>query len=279
MEPLGIDIVAEEIAESWRGEECLSLTDEELGALEHVDEHLLISYGGLVKVNLPIHQTAGGEVVLERVDTFLLYDEAVVNHVEHLDDACRSDVALGNSCEERVASQVVETVHIELAGDELMQESLGVVVLEDSDGHSQPVVQVVIDALHHHQRNVLVRDAVNERILEDVRERSVPDVVHEDSRLHSLRLRVEDELSFLLQREDGLAHEVESTEGVLKTGVAGARIDDRSQPQLVDAVESLEQWMSYDVVEKSTWNLDESEYGIVDDFCFVHGLEESGVGM
>ena len=65
----------------------------------------------------------------------------------------------------------------------------------------------------------------------------------------------------------------------LKTGVAGARIDDRSQPELVDAVESLEQWMSYDVVEKSTWNLDESEYGIVDDFCFVHGLEVSGVGM
>ena len=42
-------------------------------------------------------------------------------------------------------------------------------------------------------------------------------------------LGIENELSLLLQREDGFTHQVESTEGVLEPCVAGAGIDDGGQ--------------------------------------------------
>ena len=61
----------------------------------------------------------------------MLYNEGIVYDIEHLDDSCRADVSFCDASEERVASQIVQTVHVELAGDELMEKALGVLVLEN----------------------------------------------------------------------------------------------------------------------------------------------------
>ena len=98
-----------------------------------------------------------------------------------------------------------------LTGDELVEEALGVLVLEDGDGHAQLVVQVVVDLLHHHQRDVFMGDAMDEGVLQDVGERAVTNVVHQDGGLYGFCLAIEDELSLLLEREDGLAHQVEGS--------------------------------------------------------------------
>ena len=70
---------------------------------------------------------------------------------------------------------------------------------------------MAVDLFHHHQGNVFVRDAVDECVLQYVREGAVPDIVHEDGSLDCFGLRFEDEDAFLLQGEYRLAHEVEGT--------------------------------------------------------------------
>ena len=52
--------------------------------------------------------------------------------------------------------------------------------------------------------------------------------------------------------------------------MSGARIDDRRQPQLVYAVETLEQRVLYDAIEQTSWYLDKSENRIIDDLCAFH---------
>ena len=104
-----------------------------------------------MQIDLPVHQSAGGEVVLQRIDTLLIDHEFIIHHIEHLDDACRTDITLSDARIERVAPQVVETVHIQLAGDELVEEVLRIVALEDRDGQIQLSVQVAVDLFHHHQ--------------------------------------------------------------------------------------------------------------------------------
>ena len=73
-----------------------------------------------------------------------------------------------------------------------MENLVRVFVLEDADGKVEPSAQVAVDLFHHHDGELLVRDAVDERVLQHVRERAVSDVVHEDGSLDGLFLGVED---------------------------------------------------------------------------------------
>lgn len=59
---------------------------------------------------------------------------------------------------------------------------------------------------------------------------------------------------------------------MLKTRMTGTRINDRGKSELVDTVQTLKQRMLYDAVEQSTWYLNESEDGVVDDLGFLHRL-------
>ena len=112
--PVGIYVVVDEIGEGRGGENLLPLFGKVLRPGEHVDQHLLIGYGRLVEIDLPVHQPSGGQVVLQRVDALMLDDQPVVHHIEHLDDTCRPDITLGDPSKERVAPEIVETVHVEL---------------------------------------------------------------------------------------------------------------------------------------------------------------------
>ena len=67
-----------------------------------------------MQIHLPIHEAAADEVVLDGVNALLIDHELVVHHVEHVDDARGADVGFVHACEEGVALQVVEAVHVEL---------------------------------------------------------------------------------------------------------------------------------------------------------------------
>ena len=51
---------------------------------------------------------------------FTLLRKAHEAHIQHFDDASRSNVAFSDACEERIATQIIQTVHVELTGYQLM---------------------------------------------------------------------------------------------------------------------------------------------------------------
>ena len=101
------------------------------------------------------------------------------------------------------------------------------------------------------------------------------DVVHQDGCLYGFRFRIEDELSFLLKRQDGLAHQVEGSQRVLEARVTGTRIDHRGQSQLVDTVKALEKRVLHNVVEQTLRYADESKDRIVDNGNVAHLFNSS----
>ena len=90
-----------------------------------------------MEIDLPVHQSAGCKKILDGVDTLFLHHEVVIEHVKHLDDASGTDIPLGNAREEAVATQVVETIHIQLAAYKLMEEALVVFVAVDAYGQTE----------------------------------------------------------------------------------------------------------------------------------------------
>ena len=162
-----------------------------------------------MQIYLPVHQAACSEEVFDRVDSFGFYDQMVVFYIEHLDDARRTYVTFRYSGIEAVAAQVVEAVHVQLSAYQLVEETLGVFILEYLDGKCQLPVHFFVDAFHEHQGNVFVRDTFYNSIFKHVRERTVPDVVHEDSRLYGFRFTVENEVSFGGKLLDSFTHKVE----------------------------------------------------------------------
>lgn len=73
-----------------------------------------------MQIDLPVHQSAGDEELLDGVDTFSFEDKFIVNYVHHFDQSGRGYVSFGHAAEERVPTEVIHAVHIELAGDELV---------------------------------------------------------------------------------------------------------------------------------------------------------------
>ena len=212
VERFPVDVVVEEESQCGRGEQFRALAGKLLGTQQGADQHLLVGDGGFVQIDLPVHQPAGGEEVLDGVDAFCLHYQVVVFHVEHLDDAGGADVPFDYARVVAVAAQVVQTVHVQLPADQLMQEAFRVFVLEDADGEGQLSVHLLVDALHQQQRDVFVRNAAHDGVLQYVRERTVPDVVHQDGGFHGFRLAVEDEVSFGGEVLYGFAHQVEGAQ-------------------------------------------------------------------
>ena len=272
VECCSVDVVVEEESQGGGGEELRAASGEFLGAEQGADEHPFVGHGGLVEVDLPIHEPAGGEEVFDGVDAFGFDHEVVVFHVEHLDDACGTDVAFAHAGVEAVAPQVVESVHVQLPADELVEEAFRVFVLEDADGEGGLSVRLLVDAFHQHQGDVFVRHAAHDGVFEHVREGAVADVVHEDGGFDGFGFAVEDEVALGGEVLDGFARQVEGAQGVLEAGVLRAGVDHGREAQLLDAVQPLQEGMPQDVVQQALGDIDEPEDGVVDDFSFVgHG--------
>lgn len=73
-----------------------------------------------MQIDLPVHQSSCDEELLDGVYSFGFEDEVIVNYVHHFYQSGGSYISLGHAAEERVSAEVVHTVHVELAGDELV---------------------------------------------------------------------------------------------------------------------------------------------------------------
>ena len=222
-----------------------------------------------MQVHLPVHQAAGDEELLDGVDAFRVHGQLPFVQVEHLDDARRADGALHHARVEAVAAQVVDAVHVELAGHQLVQETLGMAVAEHVHGQVEPPAGLLVHPPHHEQRQFLVADAVHQAVLQAVREGAVPDVVQQDGGAGGLGLVGRDVVPLLPQLRDGLAHEVHRPERMLEAGVLRPGIHHGRQPQLLDAPQPLHVGMLDEVVKELRGDVDEPEHGVVDDFALV----------
>ena len=142
----------------------------------------------------------------------------VILYIQHLDNAGGANVAFGHSGIEAVAAQVVQAVHIQLPAYQLVQEALGVFILENLNGECQLSVHFLVDTFHQHQGDVFVGDALHDGIFQYV------------------GFAVEDKVSFGGKLLDGLTHQVEGSQRVLEPCMLRTGIYDRGQPQLLDTV-------------------------------------------
>ncbi len=217
-----------------------------------------------MQIDLPVHQSAGDEELLDGVDAFGFKDKFIVNYVHHFYQSGGGYVSLGHAAEERVSAEVVHTVHVELAGDELVQEPARILIFED------PYREVGSgDSLHHQQGYLFVGYTLNEGMFEYVRERSVSKVMEQDSDGSGLSFLVGDSYAFLPQGAEGFLHKVHSTEGVKEAAVHGSGIDEIRQTELADTIESLHIRVLQDIVDEVGRDIQKSEDGIVNNFAFI----------
>lgn len=177
-------------------------------ALEDEDEHLLGGHHRFVEVDLPVHDPPAGEEAFDGVDAFLLDDQAVVGHVEHLDDAVVADDAFADAGEVAVAVEVVHPVHIELAGDQLVEEVFFVFAFEDADGEVEPALEFVVEALHEVERKFFVV-GFDQGVFQGVGEGAVSDVVEQDGNFDGFGFAFIDLDALAFEAVDGFAHQVQ----------------------------------------------------------------------
>jgi hypothetical protein len=106
-------------------------------------------------------------------------------------------------------------------------------------------------------------DTADEYILQCMREWPMAYVVKEDGDLGSELLFGSDVVAFDLEYGDSLAHEVKGTEGVMKTRMIGTGIYIAAKAQLLDAPETLEIRMLYDIEYELMRNGDKAMHRVV----------------
>ena len=92
-----------------------------------------------------------------------------------------------------------------------MQETFRIFVLEDLNGKAELPVHLLVHPFHEYKGDFFVRNSFDNGVFEHMRERTVTDVVQQDSRLYSFSLAVKDKITFGGQLGDSFAHQVEST--------------------------------------------------------------------
>ena len=53
-------------------------------------------------------------------------------------------------------------------------------IIKHLDGQGQPAVKLLIQLLHNHQRHLFVVDTAGQSVFQHMRERTMPNVVHQD---------------------------------------------------------------------------------------------------
>lgn len=110
---------------------------------------------------------------------------------------------------------------------------------------------------------------LDEGMFEYVRERSVSEVVEQDSDGSGLSFLVGDGYAFLLQGAEGFLHEVHSSEGVEEAAMHSSGVDEVGQPELADTIKSLHVGVLQDIVNEVGRDIQKSEDGVVNNFAFI----------
>ena len=104
-----------------------------------------------MQIYLPVHQAAGHQEVFDGVNAFGFYYQVIVFYIKHFDDAGGPDIAFGYTGIETVTPQIVQTIHIQLTADQLVQEFLGIFIFEYLYGKIELTFHVLVYSFHQHQ--------------------------------------------------------------------------------------------------------------------------------
>jgi hypothetical protein len=183
-------VVLEEKVQAGRHVQVNACTGQLLRPAQGGDQHSLGGEHGLVQVDLPVHQPPGHEEFFDRINPFFLHHQLALVHGQHLDDAVVADHAFVDAGEVAVAVEVVHPVHVELAGDELMEEFFGVLVFKNIDCQREGAAEFFVE-LFHKEPGEFFMGNVDEGMLQGMRKRPVPDVVQQygDAGSRSLFIR------------------------------------------------------------------------------------------
>src|SRR5690606_28808173 len=147
---------------------------------DEVDEHAFYANGGFMQIDLPVHQSARAQEVFDAVDSLFVYHEFIFVNVEHGNDAINADTAFLDTCEERVAVQVIETVHVELTRNQRMKELARIAVSKHLERHVKGAAELTIQLLHESVGDAFVMYAIEQRFFQAMRKGPVPHVVQQD---------------------------------------------------------------------------------------------------
>ena len=200
-----------------------------------------------MQIDLPVHQPPRDNKLLHRIDALLLHHQTVVLHIQHTDDAVGAHNALTHTREEAVASQIVESVHIQLAAHQLVQKVLWIAVVENADGSRESSLELLVQPLHKEAGAVLVVQVGN-HIFRGVRKGSVTDVVQQYCQSGSQHLFGRHLDAFDGQHVQRTVHQIQRPQHVAEARVHRPWIHQTGESQLFDAPQPLEIGMRQHVV-------------------------------
>ena len=97
-----------------------------------------------MQIDLPIHEPSRHEEFLNGIDPLLFDHQSVVFDSEHFDDAFTPNFALCHPGVKTIPREVIHAIHVQLRSDQLMEKTLWMVVVEDSNSRVQRTVHLII---------------------------------------------------------------------------------------------------------------------------------------
>ena len=107
---------------------------------------------------------------------------------------------------------------------------------------------------------------VGQGMLQGMGKRSVPDVVQQNGDTSAFRFLRGDIGSFLAQRFNGLLHQVQGAQCVMKARMQSARIHIGAEPELPDSAQSLEIRVVDQIEQDAVWDGHKAVDRVVEDF-------------
>jgi len=268
----------QEVAQAAAGGHLHALAGQVAGPLHGPNHHLFGAGDGFVQVHLPVHQPAAHQKILDRVHGLFLEHQPFVVHAQHFYEAVGPGAAFFHAGVKRVAVEVIEPVHVELAAHELVKEGPAVGALKHVDGQIQPAAELRVQALHDEQRELLVRHVLKNSRFQGVRERAVAHVVEQNGGQRRFALGRRNFHAFVLERAQGQRHEVHGAQRVVEARMQRPRVHEAGEPELLNAPQPLKVPVLNEVEEKLRRDSDEAVDRVVENFLFVHTGRRPGCG-
>jgi len=127
---------------------------------------------GLVKINLPVHEPAGEEEILDGVHSFCFHrylcaGRAVYGmNAKGLDNTLHADLPFGDTRIKGISPEIIQPVHIKLTGDKLVKKGPFIGVIKHVDCEREPPIKTLIEATKEHATHVFMTELVDEEVFE-----------------------------------------------------------------------------------------------------------------
>ncbi|GBC78452.1 hypothetical protein HRbin08_01948 [bacterium HR08] len=200
-----------------------------------------------MEVDLAEHVVPRLQVLLDGIEPFGRDVEALLigGDLQRVQDPLQIVEAVFGAGHQAVAQEIIEAVHVHLAGDELRDESRPIGVLQGGDD-SRREIAIPLDEDPMDRRPLIEDNArspllvpIPENGLHDVRERPVPDIVKQrGAGGRQARLAI-DRIPSPQMGEDA-PHQMHHAERMREAAVLSPLIGEERQAQLLDPTQALE---------------------------------------